>query len=179
MMCHNGATWHGNSLPLQYRIPDGFMVEASREVHDRLMTGMKGASMARPVSKSGADVPGQLRHFVVWSSRPMEVHWATHNTNLEDAMKSSWRDSSNLACGNTPIYATANRVYFKVGGGSTRTGAGIFEFMRRVETVHKDSVPVPYVSIVPTWEALQLWRTRQDKLELADHEPGHGPCHAG
>ena len=32
--------------------------------------------------------------------------------------------------------------------------------MRRVEAIHKDSVPVPYLSIVPTWEALQLWRTK-------------------
>jgi len=30
-----------------------------------------------------------------------------------------------------------------------------------VEAVHKDSVPVPYVSIVPMWESQQLWRSKQ------------------
>jgi hypothetical protein len=33
--------------------------------------------------------------------------------------------------------------------------------MRKVEPIHKDSVPVPYVTVVPTWEALQLWRTNR------------------
>jgi hypothetical protein len=42
MLCHNANTWTGASLPLQYRIPDGFMVEASRETYDRLVTGMMG-----------------------------------------------------------------------------------------------------------------------------------------
>ena len=51
MSRHNGATWIGTSLPLQCRIPEGFVVGASREVHDRLMTGMKDASMARPYRK--------------------------------------------------------------------------------------------------------------------------------
>jgi hypothetical protein len=160
MMCHNGATWHGNSLPLQYRIPDGFMVEASREVHDRLMTGMKGASMARPYRKVAQMYLGS--YAISWFGEPPHgSHWTTHNTNLEDGDEILMEGLTNLACGNTPIYATANRVYSKVGGGSTLPARELFEFMRRVEPLHKDSVPVPYVSIVPTWEALQLWRTRE------------------
>ena len=51
MMCHNAGTWQGIALPLQYRIPDGFMVEDSSQTLDRLMTGMMGASMARPYKK--------------------------------------------------------------------------------------------------------------------------------
>jgi hypothetical protein len=160
MMCHNGATWHGNSLPLQYRIPDGFMVEASREVHDRLMTGMKGASMARPYRKVAQMYLGS--YAISWFGEPPQgSHWTTHNTNLEDSDEILMEGFTNLACGNTPIYATANRVYFKIGGGSTQPAREFFDFMRRVETVHKDSVPAPYLSIVPTWEALELWRTRQ------------------
>jgi hypothetical protein len=160
MMCHNGATWHGNSLLLQYRIPDGFMVEASREVHDRLMTGMKGASMARPYRKVAQMYLGS--YAISWFGEPLHgSHWTTHNTNLEDEEEILMEGFANLACGNTPIYATANRVYFKIGSGSTQPAREVFEFMRRVEPVHKDSVPAPYVSLVPTWEALQLWRTRK------------------
>jgi hypothetical protein len=159
MMCHNGATWHGNSLPLQYRIPDGFMVEASREVHDRLMTGMKGASMARPYRKVAQMYLGSYADS--WFGEPPHAdHWTNHNTNLEDGDEILMEGFTNLACGNTPIYATANRVYYKIGGGSTEPTRHIFEFMRRIEPIHKDSVPVPYVSLVASWEALQLWRTR-------------------
>ena len=160
MMCHNGATWHGNSLALQYRIPDGFMVEASREVHDRLMTGMKGASMARPYRKVAQMYLGS--YAIGWYNEPPhERPWVVHNTNLEESDEIRMEGFANLACGNTPIYATANRAYFKVGGGSPESTKEVFEFMRRVEALHKGSVPVPYVSVVPTWEALQLWRTRQ------------------
>lgn len=160
MMCHNGATWHGNSLPLQYRIPDGFMVEASREVHDRLMTGMKGASMGRPYRKVAQMYLGS--YATGWFDVPRHQRsWTTHNSNLEDTDEIRMEGFVNLACGNTPIYATANRIYFKIGSGSTQPARDVFAFMRRMETLHKDSVPVPYVSIVPTWEALQLWCTRE------------------
>ena len=160
MMCHNGATWHGNSLPLQYRIPDGFMVEASREVHDRLMTGMKGASMGRPYRKVAQMYLGS--YATAWFDQPRHQRtWTNHNSNVEDTDEIRMEGFVNLACGNTPIYATANRPYFKVGSGGTEPTRDVFEFMRRVETLHKDSIPVPYVSIVPTWESLQLWRTRE------------------
>ncbi len=160
MMCHNGATWHGNALPLQYRIPDGFMVEASREVHDRLMTGMKGASMARPYRKVAQMYLGSYADS--WFGEPPHAdHWTNHNTNLEDGDEILMEGFTNLACGNTPIYATANRVYYKIGGGSTQPTRDAFDFMRRIEPIHKDSVPVPYVSLVASWEALQLWRARK------------------
>ena len=160
MMCHNGGTWRGYALPLQYRIPDGFMVEASREVHDRLMTGMKGASMARPYGKVAQMYLGS--YTVGWYFEPPHEHpWVVHNTNLEDSDDILMQGFANLACGNAPIYATANRVYFKVGSGSTQPARDVFEFMQRVEAVHKDSVPVPYLSIVPTWESQQLWRSKQ------------------
>jgi hypothetical protein len=160
MMCHNEATWHGNALPLQYRIPDGFMVEASREVHDRLMTGMMGASLARPHQKVAQMYLGS--YAIGWYGEPHhERPWVVHNTNLEDTDEILMEGFANMACGNAPIYATANRAYFKVGGGNPQMARDVFEFMRRVEGVHKGSVPVPYVSIVPTWEAQQRWRTRE------------------
>lgn len=159
MLCHSGATWRGTSLPLQYRIPDGFMVESSREVHDRLMTGMKGASMAQPYRKVAQMYLGS--YSVSWFGEPPhERPWAVHNTNLEDGDEIRMEGFTNLACGNTPIYATANRAYSRVGSGSVQPAREVYEFMRRVEAIHKDSVPVPYVSIVPTWEALQLWRAK-------------------
>jgi hypothetical protein len=159
MMCHSGATWHGNSLLLQYRIPDGFMVESSRDVYDRLITGMMGASMARPYQKIAQMYLGS--YAISWFEEPPHgSHWTTHATNLEDSDEILMEAFANLACGNAPIYATANRVYSRVGSGSTQQARQAFEFMRRVEHLHKDSVPVPYVSIVPTWEALQLWRIK-------------------
>jgi len=159
MFCHNGATWIGTSLPLQYRIPDGFMVEASREVYDRLTTGMKGASMARPYKHVAQMYLGS--YAVTWFGEPPdEDPWVVHNTNLEDQDEIRMEGFTNLACGNSPLYATANRLYFKVGSGSAKPAREVFELMRQVEEIHKGSTPVPYVTIVPTWESLQLWRTR-------------------
>lgn len=159
MLCHNGATWRGTSLPLQYRIPDGFMVEASEETYDRLMLGMMGGSMARPYKKVAQMYMGS--YAVAWFGEPPEEHpWVVHNTNLEDEDEILMQGFVNLACGNEPLYATVNRLYFKVGSGSAESAQEVFAFMKRVEGMHKDSVPVPYVTIVPTWESLQLWRTR-------------------
>ncbi len=143
------------------------MVEASREVHDRLMTGMKGASMARPYRKVAQMYLGSYADS--WFGEPPHAdHWTNHNTNLEDGDEIVMEAFTNLACGNTPIYATANRVYFKIGSGSTQPTRDAFEFMRRIESLHKDSTPVPYVSLVPTWEALQLWRTRKKSWNWPD-----------
>lgn len=128
MMCHNGATWHGYALPLQYRIPDGFMVEASREVYDRLMTGMKGASMARPYRKLAQMYLGS--YTVGWYFEPPhERPWVVHNTNLEDADETLMQGLANLACGNAPIYATLNRAYFQVGSGNSERAREVFGFM--------------------------------------------------
>jgi hypothetical protein len=159
MLCHNGATWIGTSLLDQYRIPDGFMVEASRESYDRLMTGMMGASMARPHKKVAQMYLGS--YAVSWFGEPPdEDPWVVHNTNLEDRDETRMEGFANLACGNEPLYATANRVYFKVGSGSVKPAREVFAFMKRVESIHKDSEPVPYVTVVPTWESLQRWRAR-------------------
>ena len=160
MACHNGQSWTGTSLPQQYRIPEGFMVEASREVYERLMTGMKGASMARPYRKVAQMYLGG--YGVSWYDEPPhERPWVVHNTNLEDKDEIRMEGFTNLACGNAPLYATANRLYFRVGSGSSQPAREVFGLMRRVEKIHKDSIPVPYVTIVPTWESLQLWRTKR------------------
>jgi hypothetical protein len=160
MLCHNGATWIGTSLPLQYRVPEGFMVEASREVYDRLMTGMKGASMVRPYKKVAQMYLGS--YGASWFGEPPhEKPWVVHNTNLEDQDEIRMEGFTNLACGNTPLYATANRLYFKVGSGSAKPAQEVFALMQQVEEIHKGSIPVPYVTIVPTWESLQLWRTKR------------------
>ena len=159
MLCHDGS-WFGQSLPLQYRIAEGFMVEASREIYDRLMTGMKGASMVRPYKKVAQMYLGS--YGVSWFGEPPhEKPWVVHNTNLEDQDEIRMEGFTNLACGNTPLYATANRLYFKVGSGSAKPAQDVFALMQQVEEIHKGSIPVPYVTIVPTWESLQLWRTKR------------------
>ena len=157
MLCHNGAVWRGTSLRLQYRVPEGFMVEASDTTHERLMTGLMGASMARPYKKIAQMYLGS--YSVGWP--PEEDPWVVHNTNLEDTDEIRMDGFANLACGNLPIYATANRLYFRIGSGSAKPAQDVFAVMKRVEPIHKDSLPAPYVSIVPTWESLQLWRTRR------------------
>ena len=160
MLCHNGATWEGPSLPKQYRIPDGFMVEHSSQVHQRLLSGLMGASMARPYKKLAQMYLGS--YTVTDMGQPEhERPWATHNTNLEDGDEISMEGLVNLACGNSPIYSTANRLYFGVGSGTAEPAKEIFDLMRRVEPIHKDSISVPYVTIVPSWESLQLWRTNR------------------
>jgi hypothetical protein len=159
MLCHNAGTWLGTSLPLQYRIPDGFMVEASRETYDRLMTGMIGGSMARPYKKLAQMYMGSYA-VTGFNEPPHEQPWVTHNTNLEDSDEIRMEGFADLACGNSPLYGTANRLYFKVGSGSAEPAKEVFALMKRVETIHKDSVPVPYMTIVPTWESLQLWREK-------------------
>jgi hypothetical protein len=159
MLCHNARSWHGYALPLQYRIPDGFMVEASTQTCDRLMTGMMGASMARPSQKLAQMYMGS--YSVTWFGEPPhEQPWVVHNTNLEDGDEIRMEGFANLACGNAPLYGTANRLYFGIGSGSAEPAREVFEFMKRTESVLKDSVPVPYVTIVPTWESLQLWREK-------------------
>jgi hypothetical protein len=159
MFCHNGATWRGTSLPLQYRLPDGFMVESVQETYNRLATGMMGASMARPYKKVAQMYLGS--YSVTWFGEPPENQpWVVHNTNLEDGDEIRLEGFANLACGNQPIYATANRLYFKVGSGHAKGAQEVFAIMKAVEQSYKDSVPVPYVTVVPTWESLQRWRAK-------------------
>ncbi len=160
MFCHNANSWSGTSLPFQYRVPDGFMMEASREIYDRLVTGMKGAAMARPYKKTAQMYLGS--YALTWFNEPPHDHPAVlRDTNLEDGDEILMEGFADLACGNSPLYATANRLYFKVGSGSAEPAREIFEFMKRNQGILKGSVPVPYMTIVPTWESLQRWREKE------------------
>jgi hypothetical protein len=160
LMCHNGAAWRGESLCGQYRIPDGFMVEHSPQIYIRLMTGLMGASMARPYQKAAQMYLGSycVSNF---EQPPHCKPWAVHDTNMEDGDEILMEGFTDLACGNLPIYASLNRGYYGIGSGSDHPVREVYDLMRRAEALVKDSVPVPYVSVVPTWEALQAWRTNR------------------
>lgn len=160
MLCHNGATWREQSLRAQYRIPDGFMVEHSAQVYTRLMTGLMGASMARPYRKLAQMYLGSycVSNF---GEPPHCQPWAIHDANMEDGDEILMEGFTNLACGNVPLYATLNRAYYGLGSGSDHPVREVYEVMRRVEPILKDSVVAPYVTVVPTWEALQVWRTKR------------------
>lgn len=160
MLCHNAATWVGTSLPMQYRIPDGFMVEHSQQLYQRLMTGLMGASMGRPYRKLAQMYLGS--YTVADFGQPPHDHpWVVHEANLEDADEIRMEGFANLACGNAPIYGSANRLYFRIGSGSAEPAREVFDLMRRAEPILKDSAPLPDVTLVATWESLQLWRTRR------------------
>ncbi len=160
MLCHNAATWVGTALPMQYRIPDGFMVEHSEQIYQRLVTGLMGASMGRPYKKLAQMYLGS--YTVADFGQPPHDHpWVVHEANLEDADEIRMEGFANLACGNAPIYGSANRLYFRIGSGSAEPAREVFDLMRRAEPLLKDSVPVADVTIVSTWESLQLWRTRR------------------
>ena len=173
MLCHNGQGWTGTSLPMQYRIPDGLMVESSREIYDRLVTGMKGASMARPYKKMAQMYMGS--YGVSWFGEPPHNHpWVLHNASMEDSDEIRMEGFTNLACGNVPLYATANRLYFKMGSGSDEPVREVFDFMKRTEPVLNDSVPVPYVTMVPTWESQQRWREKEKSWNWSTMSGGLG-----
>jgi Hypothetical glycosyl hydrolase 6/Beta-galactosidase trimerisation domain len=160
LLCHNGATWRGVSLRGQYRIPEGFMVEHSPQIYMRLMTGLMGASMARPYQKAAQMYLGS--YCVSNFGQPPHCQpWSAHGTNMEDGDEILMEGFTNLACGNLPIYVSLNRAYYGIGSGSENPVREVYELMRRAEALVKDSVPVPYVSVVPTWEALQVWRTNR------------------
>jgi hypothetical protein len=159
MLCHNAQSWIGTSLPMQYRIPDGFMMESSREIYDRLATGMMGSSMARPYKKVAQMYLGS--YAVSWFHEPPHVHpWETHNTSEEDSDEIRLEGFADLACGNAPLYATANRIYFKVGSGSEAPAREVFDLMKRAEPIFRDSVPASNIAILTTWESQQRWRQR-------------------
>ncbi len=160
MLCHNGATWRPYSLRQQYRIPDGFMVEHQVQIYRRLMAGLMGAAMARPTKKLPQMYMGGycLSDF---EQPPQSNPWPLENTSEEDGDEVLMEGIANLACGAAPIYATLNRLYYGLGGGSARPAQEVYEVMQRVEPLVKDSVAVPYVSVVPSWEALQVWRTNR------------------
>jgi hypothetical protein len=157
MLCHNGHTWAGHAVEGQYRAADGFMIEYAAETHERLLHGMLGASMAQP----GRKLPQMYLGSYGEASANEPAHlrpWAVHNTNLEDGDEIRMEGFANLASGGIPIYATLNRAYFHIGGGSAEQVGEIYAFMREWESVLKDSEPAPYVSVVLSWESLQRWR---------------------
>lgn len=159
MLCHNAQSWTGTSVPMQYRIPDGFMVEASREIYDRIATGLMGASMARPRGSTAQMYLGS--YAVTWFNEPPydKMH-SVHNTDLEDNDEIRMEGFTDLACGNAPLYATANRLYYGIGSGSNQPAREIFSFMKRTENLLRHSDPVSHVALVPTWESQQRWRER-------------------
>ena len=160
MLCHNGAAWRPGSLPRQYRIGDGFMVEYSDQTYERMLRGMMGASMARPAKKLAQMYMGSYDVQSI-GQPPNCKPWSAHITDLEDTDEVRMEGFVDLASGNMPIYATANRLYYGLGGGSAKPAREVFALTRRLEPVLKDSVPVSCVTVVPTWESLELWRTRR------------------
>ena len=160
MLCHNGAAWRPGSLARQYRIPDGFMVEYSDQTYERLLRGMMGASMARPTKKLAQMYMGSYDVQSIGQPPNCEP-WSAHITDLEDTDEVRMEGFVDLASGNMPIYATANRLYYGLGGGSAKPAKEVFALTRRLEPLLKDSVPVSFVTVVPTWESLELWRTRR------------------
>ncbi|MGH9328064.1 MAG: beta-galactosidase trimerization domain-containing protein [Terriglobia bacterium] len=166
MMCHNGDTWTAGALFEQYRVPDGFMVEWSEQVYQRLYLAMLGASMARPTRKLAQMYMGS--YDVQAIGQPPDCKpWSAHTQDLEDGDEILMDGFTNLAGGNMPIYAVANRLLFGLGDGSARPAQDVFAFIRRIEPLQKDSVPVPYVAVVPSWASLGLWRARRKSWNVA------------
>ena len=160
ILCHNGATWRPGSFHSQYRYSDGFMVEYSEQFYQRLLRAMMGASMARPTRKLAQTYMGS--YDVAANGEPPHVRpWATHCLNLEDGDEIRMEGFADLAGGNMPLYCTVNRLLYGIGEGSTEPVKEVFALMRRAEPILKDSVPVAYVTIVPTAESLELWRTKR------------------
>ena len=62
------------------------------------------------------------------------------------------------------MYACLNRLYYKIGSGSSAPVSEIFDFMRRHEALLRETIPVTQVSVVPTWESLQLYRNIKRKI---------------
>jgi len=160
ILCHNGGTWRPGLFHSQYRYSDGFMVEYSEQFYQRLLRAMMGASMARPTRKLAQTYMGS--YDVAANGEPPHVRpWASHLLNLEDGDEIRMEGFADLAGGNMPLYCTVNRLLYGVGDGSTEPVKEVFALVRRAEPVLKDSVPVPYVTLIPTAESLELWRTRR------------------
>jgi hypothetical protein len=165
MLCHNGGTWRPGALYTQYRIPEGFMVEYSDQTYQRMLRGMMGASLARPRKKLAQVYMGS--YDVQSIGQPANCKpWSGHAADLEDTDEVRMEGFVNLAGGNMPIYAVANRLLFGLGDGSRDPVKEVFALTRRLEPLMKDSVPVPYVSVVPTWESLELWRTQRENWNV-------------
>jgi hypothetical protein len=165
MLCHNGDTWTPGALHLQYRFADGFMVEYSEQFYQRLVRAMLGASMARPTKKLAQMYMGSYDVSANWEpahSKP----WAAHIINLEDGDEIRMEGFANLAGGNMPVYLVANRLLYGIGDGTANPAKEVFALIRNAEAILKDSIPVSYVTIVPTVESLELWRTRRQSWNV-------------
>ncbi len=169
MLCHNGATWRPGALYKQYQIPEGFMVEYSDQTYQRLLRAMMGASMARPRKQLAQMYMGSYDVQSI-DQPPDSKPWAGHVVDLEDGDEVRMEGFVNMAGGDVPIYAVANRLLYGLGDGSPNPAQEIFALMRRLEPLQEDSVPVPYVSIVPTRESLELWRTRRNSWNITMSE---------
>jgi len=165
MLCHNGATWRPGSLHQQYRYSDGFMVEYSVEFYQRLARAMMGAAMARPTKKLAQSYMGSYDVAAI-GEPPHNRPWTPHAMNLEDGDEIRMEGYADLAGGNMPLYCTVNRLLYGIGDGSTHPAKEVFSLVRRAEGILKDSVPVPYVSIVPTADSLEMFRARRRSWNL-------------
>ena len=165
MMCHNGGAWRPVSMRTEYRVPDGFMVEHSTQIYERLTRGLMGASMARPYGKVAQMYLGSycVSNF---NQPPHNKPFSVHCTNLEDSEEILMEGFTNLACGNLPLYVALNRMYYGIGSGSDKYVREIYSVMQRAEPLIKDSVPIPDVSVVMSWEALQGWRTGKETFNV-------------
>jgi hypothetical protein len=169
MLCHNGATWRPGSFHSQYKYSDGFMVEYSDEVYQRLLRALMGSSMARPARRMAQTYMGS--YDVAAIGHPPHNHpWTPHCVNLEDGDEIRMEGFTDLAGGNVPLYGVVNRLLYGIGEGSTEPAKEVFSLMRRAEPILKDSVPVSYVTIVPTAESLELFRTHGRSWNVAMSE---------
>jgi Beta-galactosidase trimerisation domain len=160
MLCHNGGTWRPGSFHSQYRYSDGFMVEYSEEFYQRLVRAMMGSAMARPTQKLAQTYMGG--YDVATNAHPLHNHpWTPHVLNLEDGDEVRMEGYTDLAGGNMPLYCVVNRLLYGIGEGSTEPAKEVFSLVRRAEPILKDSVPVPYVTIVPTADSLEMFRARR------------------
>jgi hypothetical protein len=160
MLCHNGDTWRPGSFHQQYRYPDGFMVEYSVEFYQRLVRAMMGSAMARPTKKLAQSYMGSYDVAAI-GRPPHNRPWTPHVMNLEDGDEIRMEGYADLAGGNMPLYAVLNRLMYGIGDGSTEPAKEVFSLIRRAEPILKDSVPVPYVSIIPTADSLEMFRARR------------------
>ena len=159
ILCHNGGTWRPGTFHLQYRYSDGFMVEYSEQFYQRLLRAMMGASMARPTKKLAQTYMGSYDVAAI-GEPPHDSPWTPHCMNLEDGDEVRMEGFADLAGGNMPLYCTVNRLLYGIGDGSTAPVKEVFGLVDRAEPVFKDSVPVSYISIVPTAESLELFRAK-------------------
>jgi hypothetical protein len=165
MLCHNGATWRPGSYHARYRYSDGFMVEYSDQFYQRLLRAMMGAAMARPTKKLAQTYMGGY-DVTANNQPPHSKPWALHIMDLEDSDEIRMEGFADLAGGNVPLYGVANRLLFGLGSGSTDPAKEVYALMRHAEALFKDSVPVPYVSLVLTAESIDTWRTKRQSWNM-------------